>query len=428
MRELGSQSVRVAFAVLCCAAGTAQALSPSEVFQQVSPSVWAVRGLDADERPIRYGSAVVVGPGQLVTNCHVLAKAKAIQLRRENVIYEASLAHADVQRDLCLLSAKNLSVPPPQIGKLEDVKVGQRVYAIGNPERLALTLSEGLVSGLRGEEGKPLLQTTAPLSPGSSGGGLFDDAGRLIGITTFGVRGSRGTAQNLNFALPAEWIAEVAERARDQLARRHEPRAAPGSAPAAVSTVKGLPPVGATWLYSFQDKQYGMQRQFTVKLTGVEGGDVREAFSIDGGPATSSVLSPSAVRFSARRLTSEYSVLELAPYFFATELSAGPQQPTDYPAAALWSIAPAQVYPEDIAVPAGHYKATRLDVTGSAPTHGSIGLGAAASAGHIAARFHYTAWYAPEVGRYVMVRHRTWNVSNALIGDEVIQLIEYRAR
>jgi tetratricopeptide (TPR) repeat protein len=76
------------------------------------------------------------------------------------------------------------------------------VYAVGAPEGFELTLSEGLISSLRPFEGVQLIQTTAPISRGSSGGGLFDAQGRLIGITTFYVK----EGQNLNFALPGEWV------------------------------------------------------------------------------------------------------------------------------------------------------------------------------------------------------------------------------
>jgi len=78
---------------------------------------------------------------------------------------------------------------------------------------LELTLSEGIISGLREYEGGHVLQTSAAISPGSSGGGLFDAQGRLVGITTFFL--SKG--QNLNFALPAEWVQALLEvrRARD---------------------------------------------------------------------------------------------------------------------------------------------------------------------------------------------------------------------
>ncbi|MFP5464469.1 MAG: trypsin-like peptidase domain-containing protein, partial [Gammaproteobacteria bacterium] len=73
----------------------------------------------------------------------------------------------------------------------------ERVYSIGSPGGLENTLGEGIISGLRG---KRLIQTSAPISHGSSGGGLFDAAGYLIGITTFNMV----DAQNLNFAVSAE--------------------------------------------------------------------------------------------------------------------------------------------------------------------------------------------------------------------------------
>ena len=74
------------------------------------------------------------------------------------------------------------------------------MFAIGAPRSLERTLSEGLVSGLRHQPGRNLVQTSAPVSPGSSGGGLFDEKGNLIGITTLA---SLVGAQNLNFAVAA---------------------------------------------------------------------------------------------------------------------------------------------------------------------------------------------------------------------------------
>ncbi len=89
-----------------------------------------------------------------------------------------------------------------------DAKVGQRVYAIGAPQGLELTLSEGLISALRGTDKGAIIQTTAPVSPGSSGGGLFNSSGQLVGIVTF----QRKSGQNLNFALPAAWISDMSNR------------------------------------------------------------------------------------------------------------------------------------------------------------------------------------------------------------------------
>jgi tetratricopeptide (TPR) repeat protein len=85
------------------------------------------------------------------------------------------------------------------------LEVGEKVYAIGAPQGLELTLSEGLISGLREYGSARLIQTTAAISPGSSGGGLFDTQARLVGITTFVVK----NGQNLNFALPGEWVSAL---------------------------------------------------------------------------------------------------------------------------------------------------------------------------------------------------------------------------
>lgn len=411
--------------VLLCAvmwATSAHSLTPGEVFEKVAPSVWAVRSLDAEERPFGYGSAVVIGPGQLVTNCHVLAKARSIQLRRENVIYEAKLEYSNHSRDLCLLSAKNLSAPAASIGKMDDVKVGQRVYAVGNPQRLTLTLSEGLISGLRGQEGKPLLQTTAPISPGSSGGGLFDENGVLIGITTFGVVDARRTTQNLNFAVPAEWIPELVESARVAATRP-----AGGETKQASVALPGLPSVGATWKYRFADNQYARtERIFTVRVSGVEYRDVRESFAAEDGSESSNAVDSASMRFAARRLNRDYAVLELAPYYFFTERgkSEGAQMPSNYPGEAPWRIESAEISSDITTVPAGTYNAIRVDVKGNAKLHGSANM--VASANHIAARFHYTAWYSPEVNRYVMTRHRTWNSHGTQIGDELVELLEHK--
>jgi TonB family protein len=128
----------------------------------------------------------------------------------------AYLRFYDKQRDLCQLhatGAASFTRPVRGLVAMDDLKVGQRVYAIGGPQGFELTLSEGLISGLRRSENgfSQLIQTTAAISPGSSGGGLFDQDGRLVGITTFLLEES----QNLNFALPAGWVLELPSRQAD---------------------------------------------------------------------------------------------------------------------------------------------------------------------------------------------------------------------
>ncbi len=174
----------------------------SEVFALASPSVVVVYTTDSELQPLSQGSGVAM-PGQAVaTNCHVLAKAARIVVRDRDAPRPASLLQADTERDVCLLRARGLTAPPARLGSSASLRVGDPVYAIGTPRGLELTLSEGIVSGFRGQSRARLIQTTAPISPGSSGGGLFDAEGRLVGLPSFLLRES----QQLNFAVPVEWV------------------------------------------------------------------------------------------------------------------------------------------------------------------------------------------------------------------------------
>ena len=186
----------------------AEAKTPEEIFVQVSPSVVVVDILNEQGESIGLGSGAVIGAGQVVTNCHVTREAKKLQVRQSGKTFKATLQYADPERDLCQLSAPGLQAPPVILGTSKKLRVGQRVYAIGAPKGLELTMSEGLISSLRDYEGSQYIQTSAAISPGSSGGGLFDDQGQLVGITSFQfIEG-----QNLNFALPAEWIKQLPQR------------------------------------------------------------------------------------------------------------------------------------------------------------------------------------------------------------------------
>lgn len=210
--------------------GHALALTPDQAFQQISPSVVTVRALNANETPISTGSGVVIAPQTVVTNCHVIAKSKYVQIKQGRVIYEAKLEYPDPERDLCQIKVPDLNAKPVVLAKsIATNKVGERVYAIGSPMGLELTLSEGIVSGLRDvfEDGIPVIQTTAAISKGSSGGGLFNHGGQLIGITTF----QHKYGQNLNFALPVDWIRDIPARAKEIL--NAEKNSTPAAAPAA---------------------------------------------------------------------------------------------------------------------------------------------------------------------------------------------------
>jgi len=182
-----------------------QPMPAETLFATVGRSVYVVVAAASDDEMKagrgRFGSAVAMDERTLVTNCHVVAGLPMIWLRQGGQTLRAGLAAADPEGDRCLLvvSPGRLAAVPGVRG-WDDLKVGETVYSIGAPRGLEATLGQGLVSGLRTVRGLHLVQTSAPLSPGSSGGGLFDAAGNLVGITSFRLRESEG----LNFAISVD--------------------------------------------------------------------------------------------------------------------------------------------------------------------------------------------------------------------------------
>ncbi|MCK9685592.1 S1C family serine protease [Scleromatobacter humisilvae] len=212
MRTTTPRLAHAAVLLACAGLATgARALTPAEFFARVSPSVWLVQTYEKSGAYIAQGSAVVIAPDTLITNCHVLSKAKSFDVIHDNLAYVGHLDKWDPARDICqITTAAHLNAPAVPLADTSQLVVGQPVYALGNPKGLDLTLSNGLLSALRRDEMRRLtsIQTNAPISHGSSGGGLFDADGRLIGITTFNV----DDGQNLNFALPVDFIRELPAR------------------------------------------------------------------------------------------------------------------------------------------------------------------------------------------------------------------------
>ena len=173
------------FVVSLLLAAPAGAETASQVFQQVSPSVVVVLTYNAAGKAVELGSGVKLSDGSVATNCHVLKDGTRYRVRYQGKDYRAQLDKADWNRDVCSLSVPGLLAPPVVLGSTKTLQVGASVYAIGTPEGLQRTLSEGIVSSLRPVSGGSYIQTTAAISPGSSGGGLFDDHGRLLGLTSF---------------------------------------------------------------------------------------------------------------------------------------------------------------------------------------------------------------------------------------------------
>jgi tetratricopeptide (TPR) repeat protein len=168
--------------------------------------VVTVRAIDIEDRIAGEGSGVVVARATVITNCHVIRYAKSISVNDGKKTHSARRTLGDVERDLCRLEVDTLDAPAVTQRAGATLAIGDRVHAIGNPLGLGVSVSSGLVSNLLTGDSAPIIVVSASLSPGSSGGGLFDDQGRLVGITT----GTMVAGQNTNIALPSEWITDLA--------------------------------------------------------------------------------------------------------------------------------------------------------------------------------------------------------------------------
>lgn len=191
------------------------ALTPEELFERASPSIVVVQVYSGTDKPEGLGSGVVIRNGSIVTNCHVVFAGDRAYVVQKGKRFATTPGFADRERDLCLLTAPGVTGPRIELVPARTVKPGARVFAIGSPRGLELTITEGLISGLRSVNNSEFLQNSAPISPGSSGGGLFDTSGRLVGITTSQLKDS----QNLNFALPADWVGQLRERSVSETER-----------------------------------------------------------------------------------------------------------------------------------------------------------------------------------------------------------------
>ena len=213
--------LRQSFAKRVCAVVALAVVAPpgwsadaAAIFRQAAPSVVLVYALDSAGEEIAQGSGVVVGENYVATNCHVLESAWSVQVKQtetdETFAMDASRARTDEERDLCLLFVADLSKPPAaqpaQMAGARGLEIGAEVFAIGAPNGWELSFTRGIVSQLRDIDGEsaPLIQTDAAITFGSSGGGLFDENGHLVGITTLSSKDG-----NFNFAMPAEWVAEM---------------------------------------------------------------------------------------------------------------------------------------------------------------------------------------------------------------------------
>jgi len=201
----------VFFGVVSLASGRLQDSLPSarqaqrgvsEIVKVSIDAVVLVVASGEGSRETVQGSGFIVSPdGRIVTNYHVIEGVRSAIVKLNNGAFYPveGLLGADREKDLAILKVTARDLPILSLGDSDALSIGEGVIAIGSPLGLENTVSDGIVSSVREEsEGRKWIQTTAPASPGNSGGPLLDLQGRAVGVITWGVK----QGQNLNFAIP----------------------------------------------------------------------------------------------------------------------------------------------------------------------------------------------------------------------------------
>lgn len=181
-------------------------LSARQVARRTGPSVVLLVTADEGGNPIALGSGFFIQSNVIATAYHVIKDAPQIYAKivgrreRHKIVVIGS---SDEQSDLVLLRIDDVKGQPLKLGSLSRLRVGDEIYVMGNPEGLEGTFSRGNVSAIRKSRG--LIQITAPISHGSSGGPVLDERGEVIGVAT----AMFTEGQNLNFAVPVSKLAAL---------------------------------------------------------------------------------------------------------------------------------------------------------------------------------------------------------------------------
>ncbi len=178
------------------------------IAKEVFPSLVLIETRDFQGQPLAQGSGFFVRPDVIATNYHVIEGAKSGTVK---VVGETSVDAIigvlafDKKKDLALLKVATNNRKPLTLADFSKIEVGQAIFALGNPRGLEGTISPGIISSnsLRQIEAEDLIQITAPISPGSSGGPIVNSKGEVIGVAV----GSLTNGQNLNFAIPSAFLA-----------------------------------------------------------------------------------------------------------------------------------------------------------------------------------------------------------------------------
>lgn len=184
---------------------TVNAETPQQIAKNAFKSTVLLVMEDANGQPLSLGSGFFVKECIIASNLHVVEGASRgyAKIVGQKTKYDIQgITGIDLKCDLVLLKISTTLTYPLLLGNSDAVEVGDQVYAIGNPQGLEGTFSQGIISSIRQIGTDKLLQITAPISPGSSGGPVLNFKGEVIGVSVATFKGG----QNLNFAIPSNYI------------------------------------------------------------------------------------------------------------------------------------------------------------------------------------------------------------------------------
>ena len=165
---------------------------------------------DKDGKHISTGSGFIIGSnGIIVTNYHVISKCmvanNTLIVKMENGAFFplTKIVNYDEENDVAVFKVDGKELPTVNLAKNYKPKQGESIVVIGSPLGLETTVSDGIISSIRGKDG--IIQITAPVSPGSSGSPVFNSKGEVVGVATFLIEGG----QNLNFSIPVKHVEDL---------------------------------------------------------------------------------------------------------------------------------------------------------------------------------------------------------------------------
>jgi hypothetical protein len=264
---MGLPMIKPSFLICVLAAtlvGNGQTLhrkNAAAIAKEANGAVVSIVMSDKEGHPIAQGSGFLISKdGRVVTNYHVIKSGSSavIKLPDGASFPVEGVLVSDKHRDVAIIKAHGSNFRMLILGDSARLQVGEEVVAIGSPLSLESTVSNGILSGIRTveEEGGKFLQITAPISPGSSGGPLFNMVGEVVGITTSHLVGG----ENLNFAIPIDDVKHLT-----LMPRLAEARAFPDEANEARGDKKDpSPKIGQTTLTYKNTKPYRFKADCSV--------------------------------------------------------------------------------------------------------------------------------------------------------------------